>query len=201
MSSRCLKRSTDFWKMQTNQRKADTSWSSALSLHPMENTNNLGDDVLSTFQNWPLQIRWWFSSPTFTYNIPLFWWSNFCQLDETFTNFFRLFSTFTKISDHGSRQITASVSGGWYVAVNVSQGGFRVFMASSSSELSSCTTLGKSTCRARLQTWAVVVENKHLEVNKNMEKERSSNFWKIHLIKSCSCILTGCLFRPVEYKP
>ena len=49
-------------------------------------------------------------------------------------------------SNHSQR-----ASGGWYVAVNVSQGGFRVFMASSSSELSSCTTVGKPTCRARLQ--------------------------------------------------
>lgn len=124
MSSRCLTRSTDFWKMQTNQRKADTSWSSAVSLHPMENTNNIGDDVLSTFQNWPLQIHWWFPSPT---TFP-------CCNDPIFANwmkplqiYFGLFSTFTKISslplssNHGTfpeGDTTVNVFSRWFQGVH-----------------------------------------------------------------------------------
>ena len=54
------------------------------------------------------------------------------------------------------------------MAVNVSHGGFRVFMASSSSELSSCAAANM----------AVVVENKHLEVKKIWKKRDLQIFEK-----------------------
>lgn len=195
MSSRCLKRSTDFWKMQTNQRKADTSWSSALSLHPMENTNNLGDDVLSTFQNWPLQIRWCFPSPTTfpCFNDPIFAnWMKPLQISFGFFNLYKDLVTALVKSQRFRRVILLSmfltvVSGCSWLHLHPS------YLPAQRSQ-PTCRWLQHGQLLWKTNIWTSGGQ-------KNMEKERSSNFWKMHLIKSCSCILTGCLFRPVEYKP
>lgn len=164
MSSRCLKRSTDFWKMQTNQRKADTSWSSALSLHPMENTNNIGYYVLSTFQNWPLQIRWCFPSPT---TFPCFDDPIFANWMKPLQISFGLFSTFTKISSRLSSNHSGPPEGDTWLSMFLTV-------------VSGCSWLHlhPSYLPARLQTWAVVVENKHLEVKKIWKKRDLQIFEK-----------------------
>ena len=109
--------------------------------------------------------------------------------------FISAFSTFTKISSRLSSN--HSVSGGWYYCQCFSrwfQGvhGFifirAIFLHNVG--LPTCRWLQHGSCCGKQTSGG----------QKNMERE-IFKFLKNTCDKSCSCILTGCLFRPVEYKP